>query len=121
MMRTGLHRWRGRGSGPLRLLLLAAFLFTGPGLSGVEIVAHLAGAGNAEHEHQPHFEEAGTFAHADHCGLGLVVHDGRLAACGAIRLDDGTAGLESARGRAAESLPSDPDTHRLARAPPGAR
>jgi hypothetical protein len=73
----------------LRLLTLAAFLLTGPGLSGLEIAAHLTGNGSGgdgtEHARAPHFEVAGTWSHAEHCGLGLAAHDGRLPARPSVR------------------------------------
>lgn len=63
-------------------LAIVGFVATGPGLSGVELVAHLSGAADPAHARQVHVEAAGSTAHADHCQLGLACGDGRLAAVG---------------------------------------
>jgi hypothetical protein len=63
-------------------LAIVGFVATGPGLSGVELVAHLSGAVDPAHARQVHVEAAGSTAHADHCQLGLSCGDGRLAPVG---------------------------------------
>jgi hypothetical protein len=65
-------------------LMLGAFLATGPGLSVAELLTHIQ-RGGEPHERLPHFETAGTVAHADHCQLGLAHSEGRLPAPPPIR------------------------------------
>ena len=67
-------------------LAIVGFVATGPGLSGVELVAHLTGAVDPAHARQVHVEAAGSTAHADHCQLGLTCGDGRLATVGQQQL-----------------------------------
>jgi hypothetical protein len=69
-----------RGLIPRCLGILAAVSFaaTGPGLAGVEVLAHLSGIVDLTHERQPHFEEAGHTGHTDDCQLGSSSLGGRL-------------------------------------------
>jgi len=82
----GLSRFGGMGVSWCRrlagFLAIVGFVATGPGLSGVELVAHLSGAVDPAHARQVHVEAAGSTAHADHCQLGLTCGDGRLATVG---------------------------------------
>jgi hypothetical protein len=79
----GLSRFGGMGVCWCRrfagFLAIVGFVATGPGLSGVELVAHFSGAVDPAHARQVHVEAAGSTAHADHCQLGLTCGDGRLA------------------------------------------
>jgi hypothetical protein len=56
---------------------LVLFALTGPGMGGLEQLAHAAGLVDLAHERSPHVEPTGG-AHADHCQLGLTALDGRL-------------------------------------------
>ncbi|HEX9895081.1 MAG TPA: DUF2946 family protein [Gemmatimonadales bacterium] len=64
------------------LTVVAALSFgaTGPGLSGVELAAHISGLVDLSHQRRAHLEPAGQSGHTDHCQLGLVAYDGRLPA-----------------------------------------
>ena len=70
----------------LGILAAVSFAATGPGLAGVEVVAHLSGIVDLAHEHQPHFEEAGQTGHADECQLGTAAFGVRLPTLGAPTL-----------------------------------
>jgi hypothetical protein len=67
----------------LGILAATAFAATSPGLSGLEVAAHLAGIVDLTHERQPHFEGAGQSGHTDGCQLGTAAFGGRLHTLGA--------------------------------------
>lgn len=67
----------------LAVVALFGFATTSPGLSGLEVVAHLAGLVDLTHARQPHFEGAGQSGHTDECQLGRAPLSGRPTQVGA--------------------------------------
>jgi hypothetical protein len=100
-------------------LMLGAFLASGPGLSVTELLTHLH-RGEDPHERLPHFEAAGTIAHADHCQLGLTHSEGRLPAAPPIRFRQVTARFLSACATHVSPPAAPVPVARLPRAPPAA-
>jgi hypothetical protein len=102
----------------LGILAAVSFAATGPGLAGVEAIAHLSGIVDLTHERQPHFEEAGQTGHTDECQLGTASLGVRLPSLGAptLRLFAERA-VETSAPRVV-SLPSPPLFAGLPRAPP---
>lgn len=99
-------------------VLLAAFTATGQGLSALEVVAHLASPGQAEHARTPHYEAPDSGAHSDHCHLGLSHTDNRLFTGPSTR---GSASVTTTRpgpGFAVRAVSFRPTRARLPRAPP---
>jgi hypothetical protein len=70
----------------LALIAAVAFAATGPGLSGLEVAAHLSGIVDLTHARQPHFEGAGQTGHSDECQLGRAALGFRLPSVGAPTL-----------------------------------
>ena len=60
------------------LFALLTFAATSPGLSGLELTAHLGGWVDLTHERQVHVEPAGQSAHNDACQLGVAACHSRL-------------------------------------------
>lgn len=82
-----MHRFpRGVFRRCLGILAATAFAATSPGLSGLEVVAHLAGIVDLTHERLPHFEGAGQTGHTDGCQLGTAAFGLRLPALGSPTL-----------------------------------
>jgi len=119
MRTTPAHHPTGRPGTLKRLGLvfqLVLFVLTGPGMGGLEQLAHAAGVVDLAHERSPHVEPTGG-AHADHCQLGLTALDGRLPAGVTITLRAQAArsdltprpvSLALAAGRRASVLPRAP-------------
>lgn len=61
----------------LSLVLLAAFVATGQGVSALELAWHV-GHVDDQHERAPHVEAAGGASHGDTCQLTVAHSDGRL-------------------------------------------
>jgi hypothetical protein len=100
------------------LLAIVGFIATGPGLSGVELVAHLSGAVDPAHARQTHVEAAGSTAHADHCQLGLTCGDGRLAPVGQEPLRHHLIDGRQAKASTTPTTGQGPGGQSLPRAPP---
>lgn len=60
------------------LLAALCFVATSPGLSGLELAAHLSGWVDFAHERQVHVEPAGHSGHSDVCKLGIAACHSRL-------------------------------------------
>ena len=65
------------------LLAVITFAATSPGLSGLELAAHIGGWVDLTHERQVHVEPAGQSAHNDSCQLGMAACHGKLPAVAA--------------------------------------
>lgn len=77
---------RGAMSRCLSLVAAVAFAATSPGLSGLEVAAHLSGLVDLTHERKPHVEAAGQSGHTDECQLGTAAIGVRLPSIGAPAL-----------------------------------